>query len=81
MSAQETVPGQASSTLDFISSITSNPLSEFLFGPAFFSLTMVALLSNKTDASQPCERNRNEKLKDKQKGTLEEHTQTTTSQS
>lgn len=54
MSAQETVWGHASSNLALISSITSNPLIEFLFGPDPFSLTMLALSSNKMDASQPC---------------------------
>lgn len=53
MSAQETVRGHAFSSLPLISSITSNPLMEFLFGPAFFSLTIVALSSNNMDASQP----------------------------
>jgi hypothetical protein len=54
MSAQETVLGHASSNLALISSITSKPLIEFLFGKDFFSLTIVALSSNNTDASQPC---------------------------
>lgn len=62
MSAQETVWGHASSSLALISSITSKPLTEFLFGSEFFSLTMVALLSNNTDASQPYPMKRGWKL-------------------
>lgn len=54
MSAQDTVWGHASSNLDFILSITSKPRTEFLLGPEFFSLTILALSSNKIDASQPC---------------------------
>ena len=54
MSAQETVWGHASSNLALISSITSNPLMEFLFGPDPFSPTMLPLSSSKMDASQPC---------------------------
>jgi hypothetical protein len=53
MSAQETVPGQAASRAALIWSITSNPLREFLFGLDPFSLTMLLLLSNSTEASQP----------------------------
>lgn len=53
MSAQETVLGHASSSRALIWSITSNPLREFLFGTAFFSLTIYLLSSRRTDASQP----------------------------
>ena len=53
MSAQETVPGQAASRAGLIWSTTSNPLREFLLGLDPFSLTMLLLLSNSTDASQP----------------------------
>ena len=53
MSAQETVPGQAASRAALIWSTTSNPLREFLLGLDPFSLTMLLLLSNSTDASQP----------------------------
>ncbi|MFS7939212.1 hypothetical protein Hanom_Chr05g00449041 [Helianthus anomalus] len=41
ISAQETVWGQACSSLALISSITSNPRIEFLFGTDFFSLVNV----------------------------------------
>ena len=54
MSAQETVPLQAASTLALMVSITSKPLAEFWLGAAFFSPTKVAVSSNKIDASQPC---------------------------
>jgi hypothetical protein len=57
MSAQETVPGQAASRAALIWSTTSNPLREFLLGFDPFSLTMLLLLSNSTDASQPCTSN------------------------
>lgn len=53
ISAQETVFGHSFSNADLISSITSNPLAEFLFGFDLFSLMMVPLLSSSTDASQP----------------------------
>ena len=54
VSAQETVCGHAFSSSDFISSITSNPLAEFLLAFDLFSLIMVPLLSNNSDPSQPC---------------------------
>ena len=44
ISAQETMPGQASSTSDLISSITLNPLTELLFGPAVFSPLNVGVI-------------------------------------
>ena len=53
-SAQETVRGQAASSAAFISSTTSNPLAESLFGLDRFSLTTDALLSSRIDASHPC---------------------------
>lgn len=53
MSAHETIPLQAVSTLDLIASMTSKPLIEFLFGNAFFSPVNVAVSSKSTDASQP----------------------------
>lgn len=53
ISAQETVWGQTCSSLALISSITSYPLREFLFGPASFSLLNALFLSNSIDASQP----------------------------
>jgi hypothetical protein len=53
MSAQETMPGQALSKAVFMSSTTPKPLTELLFGPASFSLSMVSLLFNKIDPSQP----------------------------
>jgi hypothetical protein len=54
ISAQETVAGQALSNAVFMSSTTPKPLAELLFGGASFSLSMVAELFNKIDASQPC---------------------------
>lgn len=54
MSAQETVCGQAASNVALISSITSNPLAESRLGFDRFSLVIVALLSSRIDASQPC---------------------------
>lgn len=54
ISAQETVALQEASTLVLMVSITSKPLAEFLFGPAFFSPVNVAVSSNKIDPSQPC---------------------------
>ena len=54
MSAQDTVPLQAASTLVFMASITSKPLAELLFGTAVFSPVKVAVSSNSIDPSQPC---------------------------
>jgi len=45
VSAQDTVFGHASSSAALISSITSNPLIEFLLGIAFFSLTTSSVSS------------------------------------
>lgn len=53
ISAHETTPGQAFSTAVLMLSTTLKPRIELLFGTAPFSLTMVELLSNKTDPSQP----------------------------
>ena len=53
ISAQETVRGQAFSSADLISSITSNPRTDFLFGTEFFSLVMPPPLSKRSDASHP----------------------------
>lgn len=53
MSAHDTIPGQVSSTVYLISSMTSNPRREFRLGPACFSLTMLPKLSSKSDASHP----------------------------
>lgn len=50
MSAQETTPLHELSTALLIASITSNPLTELLFGKAVFS---PSLPSSKTDASHP----------------------------
>jgi len=54
ISAQETTPGQAFSTAVLIWFTTSKPLIELLFGKACCSLSIVAVLFNKIDASQPC---------------------------
>ena len=54
ISAQETVLGQAFSTAVLIRFTTSKPLRELIFGKASCSVTMVSVLFNKTDASQPC---------------------------
>lgn len=61
ISAQETVPAQAASTLVLMVSITSKPLAVFWLGAAFFSPTNVAVSSNKIDASQPYKINREKK--------------------
>jgi hypothetical protein len=53
ISAQETMPGQALSNAVFMSSTTPKPLTELLFGPASFSLSMVSVLFNKIDPSHP----------------------------
>lgn len=52
-SAQDTVLGQALSISAFILSTTSNPLAEFKFGRASFSVLNDVELSSRTDASQP----------------------------
>lgn len=53
ISAQDTVALQLASTRVLIVSITSKPLAEFRFGPAFFSPVKVAVSSSSIDASQP----------------------------
>lgn len=53
ISAQEATEGQAFSTSVFMSFTTFKPLKELLFGKASCSLTIVALLFSKTDASHP----------------------------
>ena len=55
MSAQETTPGQTSSTLALIWSMTSYPRTELLFGAAVFSPTnpVAGTSSRRMDASQP----------------------------
>jgi len=53
ISAQETTPGQAASTLVLMSSITSKPLRELTFAAADFSPVKVEVSSNRTDASHP----------------------------
>lgn len=65
ISAHETVTGQASSTMYFISSITSNPRSEFKLGPACFSLKTFPKSSSKIDASHPYEDHDSTRLKQK----------------
>lgn len=57
MSAHETTPGQSFSTLDLILSITSNPLTELLLGPAVFSPLKEDVSSNNMDPSQPYKTN------------------------
>ena len=59
ISAQETIPGQLSSTAVLMLFTTSKPLSEFRFGSASCSLSMVSVLFSKTDPSQPCHQNNN----------------------
>lgn len=54
MSAQETVWLHASSSCALMSSTTSNPRSEFLFGCAVFSPVKPGASSSSTDPSQPC---------------------------
>lgn len=44
---------QTSSTSDLILSMTSNPLTEFLLGNAFFSLSKAGVASRRIEASQP----------------------------
>lgn len=53
MSAQETTPGQADSRAVLILSTTLKPLVELTLGAAPFSETMLLLLSNNNDPSQP----------------------------
>lgn len=53
ISAHETTPGHAFSTVALILSITSNPLIELLLGGAVFSPLKVGVSSRSTDASQP----------------------------
>ncbi|KAL9253586.1 hypothetical protein AKJ16_DCAP06598 [Drosera capensis] len=53
ISAQDTVSGHSFSSADLISSMTSKPRTECLFGIDLFSLTMVLLLSRSSDASHP----------------------------
>lgn len=53
MSAQETVEGQAASSLLLASSMISNPLT-VSFGPADFSDGFFVVESMRIDASQPC---------------------------
>ena len=55
ISVHETTPGHSFSTLDFISSTTSNALSNPLLGPAVFSPLKVGVSSKSTDPSQPCQ--------------------------
>lgn len=54
ISAHETTPGHAASTLDLMASITSKPLKESLLGGAVFSPFMEDVSSSSTDPSQPC---------------------------
>lgn len=55
MSAQDTTGRpQALSTSHLILSITSNPLTELLFGPANFSLVKLGVESRRMEPSQPC---------------------------
>lgn len=54
MSAHETTPGQAFSTADFMSSITSNPLTESRFGIAVFSPVKEDVSSSRIEPSHPC---------------------------
>ena len=53
MSAHDTTPGHIFSNWDLMVSITSNPLSELLFGKAVFSPVKFAVSSKRTDASHP----------------------------
>ena len=54
ISAQETTPGHAASTLALIASITSKPLTELLLGPAVFSPFLEDVSSSNIDPSHPC---------------------------
>lgn len=53
MSTHETTEGQAFSISAFMLSITSNPLTEFRLGKAFFSPLKSLVSSRSTDPSQP----------------------------
>lgn len=53
ISAQDTVLGQALSIWVFILSMTLNPLAEFAFGRASFSVLNDVELSSRIEASQP----------------------------
>ena len=53
MSAHETVALQAASTRALMVSMTPNPRTEFLFGPAFCSPVNVAVSARRIDPSQP----------------------------
>ena len=55
MSAQETTPGQASSSAAFTLSTTGNPRAELLFAGANFSVELATpgKASNSTEPSQP----------------------------
>ena len=54
ISAHETTPGHELSNWDLMVSMTSNPLTELLFGAAVFSPVKLDVSSNNIDASQPC---------------------------
>ncbi|BAT15145.1 Os11g0661700, partial [Oryza sativa Japonica Group] len=60
-SAQETVPGQAASSLALIRCTEPNPRSVW-FGGASFSAVLLAVESISTDPSQPCIINENNKM-------------------
>lgn len=53
ISAQETMPGHAFSTVDLMLSMTSNPLTEFTFGAALFSPVKLDVSSRSSDPSHP----------------------------
>lgn len=57
ISAQETVFGQAHSSILLMVSMTSKPLAELLLPPMFFSVTIPGASSNKIDPSHPCTTN------------------------
>jgi hypothetical protein len=54
MSAQETVALQDALTCVLMASITSNPRTEFAFGPALFSPVNVDVSSSRIEPSHPC---------------------------
>ena len=54
ISAQETTPGHAFSSLDFALSMTLNPRRLGLFAGESFSAVFEGVESIKTDPSQPC---------------------------
>jgi hypothetical protein len=56
MSAQETMPGHASSSAALTASTTGYPRAELLLGVANFSDTMLELLSSRIEPSQPWEK-------------------------